>query len=116
MENYKLKTLKDLENVKNETLKYLIKEFEKGKVNNNIITSTYFLREEAINWIKEIDNLDKTPQDKLWEQITGNTITYSEEGKQAIINFIKYFFNIEENDLMTNDELKIREFGERGNN
>ena len=60
------------------------------------------LREEAIKWIKEL-YIFPSPSDEVemeaQEFITGTKIKYSEEGKHAIINFIKYFFNITEEDL-----------------
>jgi len=57
------------------------------------------LRFEAIKWIKEIDNFEKSPDDKLWEALTGNTIRYSDESKWGIRNFIKHFFNISETEI-----------------
>ena len=57
------------------------------------------LKQEAIKDIKSIMELEKTPLDKLWEEMTGHRLTYSEEAKQGIINYIKWKFNIAEKDL-----------------
>ena len=57
------------------------------------------IKAEAIKWVKDIDNFNKTEQDIMWEILTGNMIKYSIEGKQTMRNFIMYFFNITEEDL-----------------
>ena len=79
-----LKTLKDLENVKNDTLLYLIKEFKKGKVNKNIITSTYFLKQEAIKWVKN-----------RW----GYAKKISDEEKVIRVSDLLNFFNLTEEEV-----------------
>ena len=57
------------------------------------------LKQEAIKEIESIMELEKTPSDKWWEEMTGHRLTYSEEAKQGIINYIKWKFNITEEDL-----------------
>jgi len=57
------------------------------------------LKEEAIMWIKSIYCFTETEIDKFYYEYLGRETIYSEEGKQAIINFIKHFFNITEEDL-----------------
>ena len=57
------------------------------------------LKQEAIKDIKEIQNLENSPLDKTWEKITGYKMVYSLAGKQAVINYIKWKFNISEEDL-----------------
>jgi len=81
-----LKTLKELENVKNDTLTHLIKEFKEGKVNKNIVTSTYFLRYEAIKWIKSLRSKHNYPN-KIPADVMNTT------------NWIKHFFNILEDEI-----------------
>ena len=57
------------------------------------------LKQEAIKDIKSIMELEKTPPDKWWEDMTGHRLTYSEEAKQGIINYIKWKNNITEDEL-----------------
>lgn len=57
------------------------------------------LKQEAIKWIKEIGNFDKSPGDKLWEEITGKNLKYSYNARKGIRIWIKHFFNITEEDL-----------------
>ena len=57
------------------------------------------LKQEAIKDIKSLMELKKTSLDKWWEEMTGHRLTYSEEAKQGIINYIKWKFNITEEDL-----------------
>lgn len=57
------------------------------------------LKQEAIKDIKAIQTLGKTPEDKMWEEITKKIIVYSKDAKQGIINYIKWKFNITEEDL-----------------
>ncbi len=57
------------------------------------------IRQEAIKDIKSIMELEKTPSDKWWEDMTGHKLTYSEEAKQGIINYIKWKNNITEEEL-----------------
>ena len=57
------------------------------------------IKQEAIKDIKSLMELKKTPSDKWWEEMTGHRLTYSEETKQGIINYIKWKFNITEEDL-----------------
>jgi len=57
------------------------------------------LRQEAIKDIKAILTMHKTFHDLMYESLTGNHLTYSEEGKQAIINYIKWKNNITEEEL-----------------
>lgn len=60
------------------------------------------LRLEAIKWVKELylfPSPHEIEENEAYEFITGNKLVYSEEGKQAIINFIKYFFGITTEDL-----------------
>jgi len=79
-----MKTLKDLENVHDETLKHLIKEFKKGNVNKNIVTSTYFLRDEANKWVKYFES----------EDYFENIDAFSTSNPDEVARFLKYFFNI----------------------
>lgn len=58
------------------------------------------LKESGIKDIVEIKNLKKSATDILWENLTGNNIEFSEEAKIAIINYIKWKFNITEEDLL----------------
>lgn len=59
-------------------------------------TSIGFIREEAIKDIKELKKVDC----KERHLIGGNNRwSYSEEGKNAIINYISWKFNITEEDL-----------------
>ena len=84
----KLKTLKDLRYPGQKTVtadSYMIRED--------------IIKEEAIKDIKSIMELEKTPSDKWWEDMTGHRLTYSEEAKQGIINYIKWKNNITEEDL-----------------
>lgn len=60
------------------------------------------LRQEAIKEIKFLQTDMKTTTDLVWEKLTGNTINYSEEGKQAIIRYIKWKNNITE-EILKND-------------
>ncbi len=57
------------------------------------------LKAEAVKWMREFEVLTKTKEDYIYECLTGNKITYSEEGKQSIKKFIKHFFNLTEEDL-----------------
>ena len=57
------------------------------------------IKQEAIKDIKSIMELEKTPPDKWWEDMTGHRLTYSEEAKQGIINYIKWKNNITEDEL-----------------
>jgi len=70
-----------------------IEELEKNAI------SRITLKEEAIEWIKEIYCFEKTEVDKWTDDFLGRETIYSEEAKQGIINFIKHFFNITEEDL-----------------
>ena len=87
----KLKTLKDFE--EKYTGEYI--STERYAINQKLLA----LRQEAIKDIKSIMELEKTPSDKWWEDMTGHRLTYSEEAKQGIINYIKWKNNITEEDL-----------------
>ena len=88
MEKEELKTLKD------------IRRYYHGDGYPTI--AEHDLRNEAIKWVKEL-YLFPSPSDEVemdaYEFMTGNKIKYSEEGKSAIINFIKHFFNLKDEDL-----------------
>lgn len=84
-----LKTLKDLKKCP---------QCERGGEEYKCIQN-YELKQEAIKDIKAIQDFEKSQADKLWEALTGNKIIYSEEAKQGIMNYIKWKFNITEEDL-----------------
>ncbi len=98
----KLKTLKDI---------YVRKE------SPELVSDLIFddIKQEAIKHIKSLDNewdkLVKEGNDpnKNFRYFVFDKIEYQK-------TFIKHFFNITEEDLMTNEELNKREHGERGNN
>ena len=102
-----LKTLEDIQNLHGfHNLKQHSKNIPECMMYNKIIKEgeelAIFpseLRYEAIKDIKAIFMMEKTPEDKLWEKFKGKKIIYSEEGKLAIINYIKWKFNITEEDL-----------------
>jgi len=54
---------------------------------------------EAIKWIKEINNFKKSSEDLMWEEFTGKTIEYSKDSITGLKNWIKHFFNIQDNEL-----------------
>ena len=85
----KLKTLKDLELC-------CVKE---DRADGGCDHAQKVLKKEAIKDIKSIMELEKTPSDKWWEDMTGHRLTYSEEAKQGIMNYIKWKFNITKEDL-----------------
>ena len=107
----KLKTLKDMKCIRDEEyscckgdkskhkINHISGDLEWDKYNSYPWTNDYDLKQEAINDIKSIQSLEKTPQDKIWEGMTGEKIVYSEEAKQGIINYIKWKFNLSEEDL-----------------
>jgi hypothetical protein len=75
-------------------------EDENGElVDMDKVVSFKQLRVNAIKDIEALKNFKKTSDDELWEILTGNTITYSEEGKQAVINYIKWKCNITDKDI-----------------
>ena len=55
------------------------------------------LIQEAIKWGKNLMNAEELM-------------------KWTLLDWIKYFFNLSEEDLMTNEEINMREFGEKANN
>ncbi|KKK89059.1 hypothetical protein LCGC14_2736930 [marine sediment metagenome] len=87
----KLKTLKDFEE-KNDG-DYI--STERFAVNQKLLA----IKQEAIKDIKAIRDFEKSQEDKLWEDLIGKKIVYSEEAKIGIINYIKWKFNISEEDL-----------------
>ena len=100
-----LKTLKDL---KDEWKSSIIKESD---LQSEAIEFSYTgelipleiiegdLKQEAIKWIKEIDNFKKSSGNLMWEEFTGKTIEYSKDSITGLKNWIKHFFNITEEDL-----------------
>ena len=86
-----LKTLKDLAKENDDELSF-------GGYTLDI------LKAEAVKDIKAIINMKKTFHDLMYEKLTGNKLEYSEEGKQAIINYIKWKFNLTEEDLEEKEE------------
>lgn len=85
MEKEKLKTLKNMRRFYH---------------NDNYATiAEHELKAEAIKWIKSINSLEKTELDEAWDKITGNKTEYSTLAKEGMNNFIKYFFNITEEEL-----------------
>jgi len=69
------------------------------EVNTGIIERDLIdeLKAEAVKEIKILMTNMKTPQDLLWEETTGYTMEYV--NKEVIINYIKWKFNITEDDL-----------------
>lgn len=88
-EKMKLKTLKDFDLVDHKDRKGFSEMFVRFDE----------IQQEAIEDIKAIQEFVGTPQDEAWSKITGNNVVYSEEGKNSIINYIKWKFNISEEDL-----------------
>lgn len=84
----KLNTLEDLEF-----------EHEWNEVEKPLAVWSDDLRKEAIRWIKEIDNFKKSSEDLQWEALTGKTIEYSKDSMGGLRNWIKYFFNLSEEDI-----------------
>ena len=69
------------------------KKFQKEKQ----LIDIYNLKQEAIKEIKILMTDMKTPQDLLWEKMTGNTMEYV--NKQILISYLKWKNNITEGDL-----------------
>ena len=57
------------------------------------------LRQEAIKEIKVLKNLGESKEDLLWENITGKKIVYSKSAVETVIKYIKWKFNITNEDL-----------------
>jgi hypothetical protein len=91
-----LKTLKDM---KDFVISQQMFEIARGDTITGKFVNRNELIEEAVKWIKEIKEFRKNSDDLLYEALTGNIIAYSDEGKEAVTNFIKTFFNITEEDL-----------------
>lgn len=93
-----LKTLKDFEFIENYSKENYrddhTHEIDDCCAKEAVDIILFKLQESGKDDIKEILKFDKTEEDKLWEKFTGLKIKYSEEGKQAIINYIKWKFNI----------------------
>jgi hypothetical protein len=63
------------------------------------------LRQEAIKWVKEINNFKKSSVDLMWEEFTGKTIEYSKDSITGLKNWLIYFFNLTQQEL-TEEDLK----------
>ena len=98
----KLKTLKDIQKyvavVNASTGDADLVEEERDDASDRVIYLED-VKQEAIKDIKSIMELKKTPSDKWWEDMTGHRLTYSEEAKQGIIDYIKWKNNITEEEL-----------------
>lgn len=81
------------------TINQIIDECEEKGDKKESFNVRNYLRQEAVKDIKAVQTVGKTPEDKLWEEITKKQIVYSEEAKQGIINYIKWKFNLLKVDL-----------------
>ena len=97
-----LKTLKDIKSlVKASGLEPHKLDVVKIWLDENCMSKTQ-LKQEAFNWLKELylfPGLHEILDADIYKFMTGNRVVYSDEGKHAVINFIKHFFNITEEDL-----------------
>ena len=85
----KLKTLKDISECWGNQLLRL----------ENEVISIDKLKEEAIKWVKDIDNFEKLPEERLWENITGKRNKYAIDAMSGVRNWIKHLFNITSEDF-----------------
>lgn len=117
-----LKTLKDLRfDLDGDTDELYYPSCENGE----LVNATK-LKEEAIKWVKTgLDFLSEEENGFRIRHIENKSISFiglsptgneqEERMKGRIMGFI-FFFNIIEEDLMTNEEINNREHGEVGNN
>ena len=93
METKDLEILKDAFKIECKTPVHLLNMHEK------IRRAESYEKEQRLisigrRWLRELDSFEKSSNDKAWEELTGNTITYSEDGILALRNFINHFFSI----------------------
>jgi hypothetical protein len=89
-----LKTLKDFEKIKEDHSH----EIEDCCREEGVEAVLFELQKSAEEDLQTLNNL-KTPEDILWEQITGNKIVYSQECIDTLKRYIRWKFNITEGEL-----------------